>query len=259
MVEVANVHMERALRVISVERGHDPRQFSLLSFGGAGGLHAADLARRLGIPRVLVPPLASTLSAFGMLAADVIRDYTQTVMLPGTTPVEELAVRLEPFAERGRREVQAEGVALPDIHLQSSLDMRYRGQSYELSVPFGPDPVEEFHHLHAQTYGYARPEALVEIVNLRLRAVGSMPPPELTPLPLSGPDASAALFDRREVVFSGAVPLTPFYRGEALLPGNRLNGPAIIVRSDTTILVGPSDFASVDAYGNLWIDIKSLE
>jgi N-methylhydantoinase A len=259
MVEVANVHMERALRVISVERGHDPRRFSLLSFGGAGGLHALDLARRLGIPRVLVPPLASTLSAFGMLAADVIRDYTQTVMLPGTTHVEELAARLEPLVERGRREVQAEGVALQDIHVQSSLDMRYRGQSYELPVPFGPHLVAEFHRLHAQTYGVARPEAEVEIVNLRLRAVGSLPPPELTPLPLSGPDATVALFDRRKVVFSGAMPITPFYRGEVLLPGNRLEGPAIIVRSDTTILVGPSDLASVDAYGNLWIDIRSSE
>ncbi len=90
VVAVSNAHMERALRLISVERGHDPRGFTLLSFGGAGGLHAADLARGLGIPSVLVPPLASTLSAFGMLAADVIKDYTLTVMLPGSTPVGDL-------------------------------------------------------------------------------------------------------------------------------------------------------------------------
>ncbi len=86
IIEIANAHMERALRVISVERGHDPREFTLLSFGGAGSLHAADLARRLHIPRVLVPPFAATLSAFGMLTADVVKDYTQTVMLPGNTP-----------------------------------------------------------------------------------------------------------------------------------------------------------------------------
>ncbi|MBI3760348.1 MAG: hydantoinase/oxoprolinase family protein, partial [Chloroflexi bacterium] len=138
VIEVVNAHMERALRVISVERGHDPRDFTLVSFGGAGGLHAADLARRLGIPRVLIPPLAATLSAFGMLAADVIKDYSQTVMLPGDTPLEALAARLSPLAERGMAEVMAEGVARDDIVVEQFLDIRYRGQSYELTVPFGP-------------------------------------------------------------------------------------------------------------------------
>jgi N-methylhydantoinase A len=245
--------------VISVERGHDPRRFALLSFGGAGGLHAADLARRLGIPRVLAPPLASTLSAFGMLAADVIRDYMLTVMLPGTTAVDDLAARLERLAQRGRQDVQAEGVALAAIQIERYLDMRYRGQSYELLVPFSLTPAEEFHRLHAQAYGYSRPEAPMEIVNLRVRAVGAVPPPALTPQPLAAPEAEAAIFDRREVVFPSGVLQTPFYRGEALMPGNQIAGPGIIVRSDTTFLVGLADRAGVDAYGNLWIEIGSAE
>ncbi len=136
VIAVSNAHMERALRLISVERGHDPRRFTLLSFGGAGGLHAADLARGLGIPSVLVPPLASTLSAFGMLAADVIKDYTLTVMLPGSTPVPDLSARLDVLAERGRREILSEGVSSDRICIECFLDMRYRGQSYELIVPF---------------------------------------------------------------------------------------------------------------------------
>jgi len=137
VIEIVNAHMERALRVISVERGYDPHHFNLLSFGGAGGLHAADLARRLGIPRVIIPPLAATLSAFGMLAADVVKDYTHTVMLPGETPRAVLEQALAPMIARARREVLAEGIVSPHLSVDARLDMRYRGQSYELSVPFG--------------------------------------------------------------------------------------------------------------------------
>ncbi|MBN2550395.1 MAG: hydantoinase/oxoprolinase family protein [Anaerolineales bacterium] len=257
VVEVVNAHMERALRVISVERGHDPQgggglpPFTLLAFGGAGGLHAADLARRLGIPHLLAPPLASTLSAFGMLAASVVKDYTQTVMLPGDTPLEELAALLQPLAEKGKREVQDEGIPPEDIHTEPFLDMRYQGQSYELTTPFSPAVLEDFHILHRQAYGYARPEAKLEIVNLRLRAVGSARPPVLPTRPQADPDPAPALLDYRPVTFTSGTLRLPFYHGEALQPGNRLNGPAAVVRPDTTILLGPSDSAVVDGYGNL--------
>jgi len=123
VIEIVNAHMERALRVISVERGYDPRSFTLLSFGGAGGLHATDLARRLGMPRVLVPPVASTLSAFGMLAADVIRDYSLTVMLPGETLPTDITARLGPLVERGRRDLLDEGIPEQDICIEASLDI----------------------------------------------------------------------------------------------------------------------------------------
>jgi N-methylhydantoinase A len=255
VVEVVNAHMERALRLISLERGHDPRRFTLLSFGGAGGLHAADLARRLGIPRLLVPPLASTLSAFGMLAAEVVKDYTQTVMLPGDTPRSEIAARLEPLAQRGLQEVLAEGIPEPEIRLERFLDMRYQGQSYELAVPFSEAVLDDFHTMHRQAYGYARPEAPLEIVNLRLRAIGHIQPPALATLPEQGPDPSPARLEYRPVVFASGFLTLPFYRGEALQPGNRLPGPALVVRADTTILVGPTDQAGVDPYGNLMITI----
>jgi N-methylhydantoinase A len=259
VVEVANAHMERALRLISVERGHDPRRFSLLSFGGAGGLHAAALARRLGIRSVLAPPLASTLSAFGMLAADIIKDYSQTVMLPGTTSFADLQARFAPWIARGQREVLAEGAAAADIASGQSLDMRLQGQSYELSVPFTPVFLIEFHELHARAYGYSRPEMPVEIVTLRLRLTGRVQPPQLEPLPPAGEDPQQAFLGLRPLALASAgLPAwqdVPFYQGERLLPGNRLRGPAVVVRSDTTLLLGPSDTAQVDRFGNLAVEV----
>ena len=255
VVAVANAHMERALRVISVERGHDPRRFTLLSFGGAGGLHAADLARGLGIPRVLVPPLASTLSAFGMLAADVIKDYTRTVMLTGSTPVPDLSAQLEALAERGQRELLAESVPADCIRIERFLDMRYRGQSYELIVPFSKTVYADFHRMHEHQYGYANNNAPVEVVNLRVRAVGQGTPPPLSPRPVQGPDPAVAYLESRRVVFTGGPLEPPFYRAESLEPGNRIQGPAVVVRSDTTILIGPTDRAEVDEFDNLLIEV----
>ncbi len=255
VVAVANAHMERALRVISVERGRDPRQFTLLSFGGAGGLHAADLARGLGIPRVLVPPLASTLSAFGMLAADVVKDYTLTVMLPGTTSVADLAARLEPLAERGRQEILAEGVPAEKIRIERSLDMRYRGQSYELIVPFTDSVFADFHKQHLINYGYAQEEAPLEVVNLRVKAVGMVEPPPLIREASRSAGPAAALLEKRDVLFAQGKLSTPMYRGESLHAGNQVTGPAVIVRSDTTILLSPSDSGQVDQFGNLIIEV----
>ena len=255
VVAVANAHMEHALRLISVERGHDPRRFALLSFGGAGGLHAADLARGLGIPRVLVPPLASTLSAFGMLAADVIKDYTRTVMFPGSTPIADLSAQLEALAVRGRREILVEGVPAGCIRIERFLDMRYQGQSYELIVPFSETVYADFHRLHKRQYGYASNNTPVEVVNLRVRAVGQRSPPPLSQRPVQGSNPIEAYLESRRVVFAEKSMETPLYRAEALEPGNRIQGPAVVVRSDTTILIGPVDRAEVDEFDNLRIEV----
>jgi N-methylhydantoinase A len=254
VIAVANAHMERALRVISVERGRDPRQFSLLSFGGAGGLHAADLARGLGIPRVIVPPLASTLSAFGMLAADVIKDYTLTVMLPGTTTIAEVEARFQPLIKRGRDEILAEGIPADRIHIEPFLDMRYRGQSYEIIVPFTHSVHQDFHEQHLLQYGYTQADIPVEIVNLRVKAIGKVDPPPLHREGNHGTDPASAFLETREVIFPQGKLLTPLYRGELLQAGNQLIGPAVIVRTDTTILLCPSDAAHMDEFGNLIIE-----
>ncbi len=255
VIEIANAHMERALRVISVERGHDPRDFTLLSFGGAGGLHAADLARRLHIPEVLISPYASTFSAFGMLAADVIKDYTQTVMLPGDCPPSVILERFTPLTLQGESDLLNEGLEKGDIALQPSLDMRYRGQSYELNIPFGESFIADFHQAHSNTYGYDRPNGEIEIVNLRVRAIGQVPSPQINPQPVADSNASSAFIDKYPVTFSTGSEIIPFYRGEALRPGNQIQGSAIVVLDDTTILIGQGDTARVDPYLNLVLEI----
>jgi N-methylhydantoinase A len=255
VIEVANTHMERALRVISVERGHDPQDFTLLSFGGAGGLHAADLARRLDIPQVLIPSLASTLSAYGMLAADVVKDYSQTVMFPGETPLTTLEQSLLPLVERGAAEVLAEGIAAEHIQVHRLLDMRYRGQSYELTIPFGADVLTDFHREHQRFYGYSRPEAALEIVNLRVRAVGRIVHPQVPAFSPGSNDAYSAMIDTRPVTLPAGKDFVPFYRGEDLRPGNVIHGPAVIARKDTTVLLRASDRAEVDVFCNLFIAI----
>jgi N-methylhydantoinase A len=268
VVAVANAKMERALRVISIERGHDPRAFTLLSFGGAGGLHALDLARSLGIQHVLVPPMASTLSAFGMLAANIVKDYTLTVMLPGSTSVPDLAIRMDPLVERGRREILAEGVHPEQIRIERFLDMRYRGQSYELIVPFCDDVYEEFHHFHEQQYGYANRSASIEVVNLRVQAIGLTSPPPLLPIrnaTLSGKsttrstkrysDISRAILDKKKVIFPGGSFFTPLYQANELPSGCLIKGPAVVVRPDTTILLHQQDKGEIDLFGNLIIKV----
>jgi N-methylhydantoinase A len=247
VVRVANAHMERALRVISVQRGHDPADFTLVAFGGAGGLHASALARALGIARVLVPRTASVLSAHGMLAADVTRDYGLTVMLPGTTAPDELEARFGPLERRAREALEAEGGASPA--LERSLAMRYRGQSWELEVPLDEDPAAAFHEAHRAAYGHASPRAPIDIVGLRLRAVLPVRPPRLPVRDEGTTDPSAALEGQRPVVVAGdggaCVEAVPFYRAGSLGPGHRLDGPAVVVRDDTTVFLERGDEARV--------------
>jgi N-methylhydantoinase A len=256
IVEVVNANMERALRVISVERGYDPRDFVLLSFGGAGGLHCSNLAKRIGAAGVLIPPLASTLSAFGMLAADRIKDYTQTVMLSGATPPEEIALALKPLEDRGWLEVGAEGIPRSSIRIERWLDVRYRGQSYELSIPYGDDIHRVFDEAHLKAYGYSRPEAHLEIVNVRVRAIGKTPKPELKPSYNARPRVIHSQAHRTVHLPEGATSL-PVYSSVDLRPGNFFEGPALVVRADTTILVERGDHCRVDPYGNLWLEMPA--
>jgi len=256
MLDVVNSHMERAIRLISVERGHDPVDFTLLSFGGAGGLHACELASRLGIRSVLVPPQASVLSALGMLAADVVKDHSHTVMLPGDSPVQILRETYKPLLDRGLEEVLEEGISQDLISSECLLDLRYKGQSFELTVPFSQDYLGTFHTLHQREYGYQRVGAPVEIVTLRVRVRGRVVPPRLHELPESSPDPTHAVIESRPIGCRADQRLIPFYRGEMLLPANRIHGPAVIVRPDTTILIPEKVTVEVDSFGNLWMELN---
>lgn len=262
ILSVANATMERAIRVISVERGHDPREFTLLSFGGAGGLHAAFLAKLLDIPRVLVPQNPGILSAIGMLLADVVKDYSLTVMLKETDMDKgRLLEMFRPLETRGTADLASEGIGIEHVVLDKYLDMRYQGQSYEIIVPVGDDShedyVESFHRAHENMYGYRNTGKIVEIVNIRLRGRGFPEKPAFkkiesgTPIP---PDD--AFMSERDVIFDSIPLKAKVLDRSRLMGGNTLRGPAIVTEYSSTIIIPPFAEVIVDAYGNLIIDVK---
>ena len=273
ILKVANAAMERAIKVISVERGFDTRDFTLVSFGGAGGLHAAFMAENLGIGTILIPPNGGLLSAYGMLFADVVKDYSQTVLWrfeesgeDGSSLVEALNTGFNALLARAEGEMKTEGFAPHQLKVNRSLDMRYEGQSYELNIPCFTEKharpneikalVEEFHAAHVQRFGYARTGAPVEVVNLRLTAIGETDKPPIQPLPGADTDASEAFTVQNPVIFEGEVLPTNFYRREVLRPGNRIVGPAIVTEFSATTVIPPSFSADVDAYQNLILTKK---
>jgi N-methylhydantoinase A len=255
ILRVVETQMEKAIRVISIERGHDPRQFTLVAFGGGGPLHACSLARALRIPTVLVPAMPGALSAVGILLADAVRDYSRTVMLPGDAVgnLEDYFAELE---QRGRAEFAAEGL---DGIAQRSVDMRYRRQGYELNVAYDAhapaDAVAAFHQLHRQRYGFCDAARPVEIVNLRLRmicAADPYAPARREPVP---GDGSAACYAEREVFFDGRFLPTRFYRREQLVAGDRIDGPAMMTEYTSATLLPPACSARVDGLGNLILTV----
>lgn len=250
VIEVINAHMERALRLVTIERGHDPESFVLLSFGGAGGLHAVQLAKNLSIPRVIVPPLASTLSAFGMLIADAIKDYSKTVMLPGVVNKEDLDALFQDLIEKGTGDLLAQGFEATECRFDSSLDVRYRGQSFDLNIPYGKDFISDFHQTYDLLYGYSHPNADIEIVNIRLKATGLTSVPEMPSFDAGDGDIERALLGYRQVVVDQEKIEVPMFTGEKLIPGDQIHGPAILVRQDTTIYLPPESLAQTDSYLN---------
>jgi len=255
IIEVANAHMERALRVISVERGCDPADFTLFAFGGAGGQHATELARRIGIPRVIVPPQAATLSAYGMLAADIVKDYVKTVMLPATTDRSLLGSIFGRMIDDGVKEIEAQGIYAQEIITECTLDVRYKGQSYELPVLFSDNFTERFHQSHHRLYGYSRPDAPLEIVNLRVKAVGKVARPRLEEKPSRNSNLARAWMGLQHVVLEAELESIPAYWGEKLVTGDEIYGPALIVRPDTTLVVGKEDILQVDVFGNYIVQV----
>ncbi|MEM7347458.1 MAG: hypothetical protein AAF485_24730, partial [Chloroflexota bacterium] len=202
--------------------------------------------------------LNSSLSAFGMLAADVIKDYARTIMVSGDTSYETLTTMIEPMAQQGQTDVIAEGVDPSAITLEQLLDVRYRGQSYELTIPLISNFAEAFHTAHAQAYGYSDTTVPVEIVNLRLRAVGHLPQPPLTPSKVETVD-SPTPSDHRPVVLTAGLQQVPFYQGALLQPDQEIVGPAIIMQPDTTIFLDNGDQLKVDLYRNLVIEVNKNE
>jgi N-methylhydantoinase A len=263
IVEIANAHMIGAMRLVSVQRGYDPRDFVLVAFGGAGPLHANALARELGIPTVLVPPSPGIASAVGMLATDIRHEFvaTRRLRLDGLAPAT-LEALFADFVAEGEERLERDGVPLADRRMLRSADLRYHGQSFELPVTVPPGPLsdadvgrlrDEFHAMHERAYGYAAHDDPVELVNVRLAAVGVTPKPRRAPLPEGGASAAPAVKGRRDVWFAeagGVQPTVVLDRGK-LLRGNVIDGPAIIEEPDASTLVHPGWTATVDEHANL--------
>jgi N-methylhydantoinase A len=251
IVRLSEAAMEKAIRVISVERGHDPREFTLVSFGGAGPLHACALARALRIPRVLVPQMPGALSALGILMSDAVKDYSRTVMLaPDAAPLERYFRELQ---QRGEKEMRAEGLKALAMRYA---DVRYAGQGFELSVPFGRDFVRRFHQAHRRRYGYADEQRRVEVVNVRVRMVASSEPVPFPRKKVAPGNGKQAVVKQRRVVFDGRASKAPVYDRASLRPGDTFAGPAIVAEYSATTVLPPRCRARVDERENIVIEVR---
>jgi N-methylhydantoinase A len=265
IIAVANAIMEKAVRVISIERGHDPRDYTLIAFGGAGGLHACELAAALEMRGVLIPVFPGGLSALGILQANVVKELSQTIFLPADDMLREPR-RLQNIFKRleaqSIRVLDAEGFPRDKMRFQHTLDMRYLGQAYELNIPVGPlssigrDVVLAFHRAHEMRYGYHHKNKQAEIVNVRCRATGNTDkPPSQRIAPRSR--AQPLLPEKTmELIFYDRPRKTALYRRDNLRAGDIFSGPAIVAEYSATTLIPPDWRARVDNYGQLLLTPK---
>ncbi len=265
ILDVANANMERALRVVSVERGYDPRDFALVAFGGAGPLHATTLAEALDVPRVVVPRTAGVLSALGLLISDILYDYSVSRVRPWNevTP-ETLTDAFADFRERGRGRLAVEDPDADRMAFERSVDVRYEGQSFELSVSVPDGTIdgetldaiaERFHDRHRQRYGHAYPEEPVELVTVRMRARGVVETPDLHPADVDG-TVEGARRERRTVTFDGEGVETAIYDRSRLPTGAEFGGPAVVEGAESTVVVRPGQSARVDEFGSLVVEVS---
>ncbi len=258
IVDVVNANMAEALNIVSVERGHDPREFAMIAFGGAGPVHALALASGLSVPRVIIPPAPGAFSALGLVASDLKRDYSRTFYTDlAAIDLDRFARAIAAMEQEGMAMLEAASVPAEARSLKRFADVRYRRQAYELTVPVADGPVtqatlvalaEAFHQKHLRTYGHANAEEPVQIVNLRLTATGRRPGLTLR----QPPTIAAAAESKRDVWFPdlGMTP-TRVVRRDGLAPGTHVIGPAIIESLDSTVVVPPGWDVRVNPEGFL--------
>jgi N-methylhydantoinase A len=267
IIAIVNENMAGALRLVSVQRGHDPRDFALVAYGGAGPLHANAVARIMGSFPVLVPPAPGLLCAIGDLVADFRDEFAQTyIRLVSQADPAEVADILDRLGTRAVEWLDGEGIPADAQGVTHSADMRYHRQGYEIPVALDPAEArtgglaeleERFNRLHEQLYGFRMPGTACEIVNLRAVGFGAVPKPELPTGEPAGSDASGAVVDEHAIVFDGERHPTPIYDRAKLAPGMRFDGPAIVTEFDSTTVVLPGYAAEVDRSFNLLINPKA--
>lgn len=252
IIRVANSHMAKALRAVSLERGYDPRDFALCCFGGAGGLHVCELAQELDLRRVLVPTQAGVLSALGLALAQPSRDFAKTLLWAGARlRPESIDQEFQELKKQGLAELAQEGLDPLQVETQLGVDLRYQGQSYTLTVPWGPDFRDAFHQRHQQAYGHALPERALEITTLRLycQAKSALPP---LPRQETATTSLVSNWPAQIEIWlpEGRAQVAVHYRPR--LPGGfSFKGPALIVEDFATLLVLPEFSGQVDAWGHI--------
>ena len=267
VIRIVTANMVKAIRAISVERGYAPKEFSLLAFGGAGPLHAVGVARELDISNVIIPPNPGILCAMGLLVADARNDYVRTFLMDTASADSERVNRIFDQMESDARQwLTGEGFDDADQRLSRTVDMRYVGQNFELSVEVPPrrlnprdmeDLVSRFYTEHERNYGHYTPGEPTQLVNFRVIARGVIPKLDMTRGYEDSKDTSSALLLRRSVYFDEGTPLpTPVYDRFKLHPGQRIVGPAVIEQMDSTTLVSPGDLAEIDPIRNILITLK---
>ena len=265
IIHIANNKMAGALRIVSLARGHDPRDFALFPFGGAGPLHASALARELGLPKVLIPARPGITNAVGCTVADVRHDYVNTINSPLLqVDMKEIKTIFRNQEKRGRETIEFEGIAIEKIIVQHDVDMQFQGQTHILTVPVDTPDVtrEELHNIFAKAYWKRFAVELEEIrpvvVNLHTAVIGKRKSIDLLGLiddKARKKNINAAKVGMRSVWFEGGRAETPIYQREALPLNAKLKGPAILEQSDTTLVVEPKDSLAIDGFGNIIMSV----
>jgi N-methylhydantoinase A len=264
IVRIIEVKMEEAIKAISTMRGHDLRDFMLLAFGGAGPVHAARMARDLGMAGVIVPLYPGVFSALGLLMSDVRHDYIRSRMTPisqlNSANVEGVFVELEVQA---RSDLHRDGFTDKDICIERAIDLRYAGQGYEIALPCTAEEVSKLDDLrkafdaeHKSQFGHSAPEEPVEVVSYRVRGIGVVPAVSMPKFKPEGRSLGDALIETRDVRFDGKVVSCPVYQREKLDAGLTLHGPAVLDQFDCTTVICAGQVAHVDEWKNLIVTEK---
>jgi len=269
--DVVNNNMADVLRVVTIQKGYDPREFMMIAFGGGGGVHAAFLAQDLGIPTVVVPKTASAFSALGMVESFLKHDFVHTyhgiLQQADFTEINKVLKKME---EEGYELLKKEGIKEEEKRAVYSFDLRYLGQHHEVNVEIPahelskddiPVIEELFHKRHEALYAYREQDTPIEIINVRVSVIGELPRTKLPEEKLNGEDPSKAYVGTRDVFYEGYDELvaTKVYRGDLLVPGNMIIGPAIIEETTTTIVIPPNCSAKIDQFRNAIIKIGGMK
>ncbi len=269
IISVLTANIAKAIRVISVQRGHDPRDYALMAFGGAGPLHAARLARELDISRVIVPQTPGTLCALGLLLTDLRSDFAVSrLMKLEAAAIPAIVSGFDALAAQADAWFAQEEIGAERRLLKRTVDMRYVGQNYELQVDVPAGPIGEatldalvqgFEQAHRQRFGFIAEGEAMQIVTLRIEATGTVTKAQFAPQPDAGPDCAGAVIGERKVYMDEAKDfvMCPVYARDKLRAGNRITGPAIVEQMDTTTVILPAMQAGVDPYLNLILEIRA--